>query len=155
MVDRAKERSLKELCLHDGSSDLDERLSREDYSTLGDSPYVTGKFKVPEVLNELIIEVIVGLEELKIIFREFQVRKIIDDLLNACHDCIAAVLRNIPEECVEINDRIAAAVIKITVCHGKLIEVREHAHVGSFVPHTVIHLKYLRDSPYIRILQFP
>ena len=144
MVDRAEESSLKELCLHDRTSDLDKGFSREDNSSFRDGPDVTCEFEVPEIIDELIVEVIVCLEELQIPFGEVKVRQIIDNLLDTCHYGIAAVLGNIPEECVEINDSIAASVIKITVCHGQLIEIREHAHVGSFIPHSVVHFQYLR-----------
>ena len=146
MVDRAEERSLEELCLDDRSSDLNEGFPREHYGSFGNSPYVTSKFKVPEVFDELVTEVIVGLEEFQVSFGEMEVGQIIDNLLNAGHYGISAALGYIPEECVEIYDRIAASVIKITVCHGQLIEIREHTHVGSFIPHSIVHIKYLRHG---------
>ena len=146
MVDRAKECRLKELCLDNGSSYLDKGFPREHYGSLGDRPYVTSKFKVSEVFNELVTEVIIVLEEFQVSFGEMEVGQIIDNLLHTGHYGISAALRYISEECIEIHDGIAASVIEITVCHGQLIEIREHAHVGSFIPHTVVHIKYLRGG---------
>ena len=139
MVDRAEKRSLKELCLNDRASDLYKRLLGEYNRTFGYRPYVTRKLEVSQITDEVVVEVIVLFEESQIVFRELKAGKIIDNLFQSCHNGISAVLGDISEEHVEINYLIPVPAVQITVGHGELIEIREHTHVGSVIPHTVIH----------------
>ena len=72
VVDRAKESGLKELSLNDRSSDFDKRFFREHDSSFRDRPYVTSELEISKVINEVFLEMIVVLEESKVIFRELE-----------------------------------------------------------------------------------
>ena len=74
---------------------------------------------------EVLIEAL-PYEKLDILLGKPEVFKIIRKLSETCHNGKAAVIRDRPEIKVEIAYLLPRSVQKVTICHGKLIEICKH-----------------------------
>ena len=111
---------------------MDDRFVREDRGAFGNGPHIAGEFEVPEIVEEVIRET-AGLEVVEVLLGEVQAVQIVHHLLEAGRDDVAAVVRHMAVEQVEVTDRILQPVMEIATTHGQLIEVCQHGDVEVFV----------------------
>ena len=92
-----------------------------------------------------------------IILKIFQ---IIDQLLHAGHDGVAAAVGNTAEEHIKIGDLISDSRFKIAAAHGQLVEIGEHGQIvaaeivflhekAPFTEHRMAALRIVK-SPTVR-----
>ena len=123
---------IDELGLDDRAADMDDGFVREDRSAFGNGPHVAGELEVPEVVEEVVREA-AGLQVRKVFLGEVQVVQVVHHLLETGRDDVAAVVRDMTVEEVEVTDGVLQPVMEIATTHGQLVEVGEHGDVEVFV----------------------
>ena len=140
MVDDVQDGRLDQLRLHDRRNDLDERLSREDQRSLGDAVDITRELEVREIVQEVGVKGVKAPKVLDILAGEVQLIEVLDQLLHAAHDAVAAAERVDTEKRVEDDGLVLILVLEITLHHRQLIEVGEQRQIlsvhcfSSFLP---------------------
>ena len=132
VVEEHQHGRLDELRLDDRAADMDDGFVREDRSAFGNGPHVAGKLEVPEVVEEVVREA-AGLQVRKVFLGEVQVVQVVHHLLETGRDDVAAVVRDMTVEEVEVTDGVLQTVMEIATTHGQLVEVGEHGDVEVFV----------------------
>ena len=129
MIDGKKNHGFNQLCLNHGTSDGDNRLTRENRRSLGNRPDIAGKLEIAKIIEKFICEAFF-LQKGKILLREAEILKIVKKLTDACHDGKAAVIGNLSEEHIKPGNFVFHAVLEIAVCHCQLIEIHEHCEIS-------------------------
>ena len=128
MVEEHQHGRLDELRLDDRTADVDDRLVREDRCAFRNGPDVAGELKGPEIVEEVVRKA-AGLEVVEVLLGKVQAVQVVHHLLEAGRDDVAAVVRHMAVEQVEVADGILQPVMEIATTHGQLIEVCEHGDV--------------------------
>mgnify|MGYP006874108728 CR=1 FL=1 len=137
VVDSQQNHRFHQLCLDDRTFHGDNRLVREDGSSLFHCPNVAGETKVCKVIQELFVEHLLRAQVFYIVLFKAQILKIATYPLESADYRISAGIRVLSEEHVEIRDLVAHIRMKIASSHGKLIEIREKCKM-LFVEHTSV-----------------
>ena len=114
---------LDELRLDHRSGDRDERLAGEHGRALGHSPHVAFELEVPQVVEKRLGETAAPAQVRDVLLGEVQVLEIVDQLLDARHDRIAAPIGHAAEEHVKVRAAVGDAFFKVAVRHRELIKV--------------------------------
>ena len=104
MIDNQKNHRFYKLRLNHRSSDRENRFMRKNRRTFRHCPNITGKPKVSEVFQKFFAENTFPSEKFYIFFRKLQIFKVIDNLFDPCHNGVAASVRDLSEEHIEICD---------------------------------------------------
>ena len=72
-----------------------------------------------------------GFEVSDVVVRKVQIFNILNQLLNASHNCKATVVRDMSEKHVKIYNGVPIAIGKIAIGHGDFIEIREHREISG------------------------
>ena len=139
MVDAEEHHGFYKLGLNGRAPHGDNGLAGEDRRALGDGPNITGKFKVPQIVQKLPAEDMLGMEILNVLLCKAQVLQIVHQLLHPCHNGKAAVIRHLAEEHVKIADGVLIAVGKVSVRHRQLVKIGQHGQVGFLVAFVHVH----------------
>ena len=131
MVDGEQQHSLQQLRLNHRSANDHDRLVGEDRCALRHSPDIALKVEVCKIVQKLLAENSSAAQIVDILLIELQILHIVDELLQACKDGKAAIVRDFPEKHIEYRNGILLAALKIAVRHGQLIEVDEHCQVAG------------------------
>ena len=138
MVGNKQSYGFHKLSLHCGSFNYDNRLSRENGSTLRNTPHVAFEFEIAKIIQEFFGKTALAPEELNVIVGEAKVLHIVDKLLQSGEDGKAAVVGNTAEKHVKNRNSVFHTLFEVAVHHSKLVKIREHAQV-SFVPVHNLH----------------
>ena len=129
MVDGEQDHGFHELCLNHRSRNGDQWLAGEYRRTFRHCPNVTLELKMSEIVEECFGKAAASAQVFDIFFSKMQVFEIVDQLLNASHDGIAATIRDATEKHVKICAAIRDSFFKIAMCHGKFIKVGQHGQI--------------------------
>ena len=129
MVDREQNHGFDEPGLDDRSPDGDDRFVREDGSAFRNRPHIAGKPEILQIGEEVFTEQVPASQIGDVLRRKGKAAQILHHLLDPGHDRQASVIRNMPEEHVEVGDLIAESVLKKTVRLGQLIKIGEHGQI--------------------------
>ncbi len=129
VVDGEQHHGFDKLRLHHRPAHGDNRLMRENRRTLRDRPYVAGKFKMAQIIEEFLAENLLGAQVFDVRLGKRKVPEVIDQLLNAGHDRQAAAVRDFPEEHIEIGDLVAPAVGEKPVGHRQLVKIGQQRQI--------------------------
>ena len=129
MVDAQQQIGLNELGFDGRGPDGDQRLLGEDHGALGHGPDVAGELEILQIFQEFLGKEVATPQVGDVLLVEVELLDVADDLLETGCDAEAAAVGAAPEEEVKVGDAVAVTVLKITVCHGQLVEVAEHGQV--------------------------
>ena len=145
MVDGHQQHGFNQLCLHERTPYAYDRFSREYGATFPDRPDIAGKFKMPEIVKECFAESIQAAKVIQIFFAETKVLQIMNQLLNAGHDGVAAAIRNVTEKEVKVGSRLLKSPAEITIGHGQFVKIRQHRDITSCQPVIFAHTQTASD----------
>ena len=131
MVDDIEDRRLHELCFHDRSNDLYHGLSGEHKGSFGNSVDRACEVEVGKIGEEILVKDAESAKIIDVLFAEMKFFDILYKLFDSAHDRIAAAEGIISEECVEDDSIVLFLILKISLHHGKLIEICEQCQVLS------------------------
>ena len=129
MVDGQQYHGFDELRLNHRPGNGHERLTGEYGRAFRHGPDIALEFEMPQIVQECFGKAAAAAEVFDIFVGEMQVFKVVDQLLNARHDGVAAAIRYAAEEHVKIGPPVGDAFFKIAMRHGELIEIGQHGQV--------------------------
>ena len=135
MVELHKHICFDKLSLRRFGAHGDKRLAGEYDSSLGNSPHITLKAEVLEILKEFFVEYSLGAEIFNVLGIEMQVVDIIYDLFKSGGYGISGVVGIVAVKYVKIDVCVAQAAFFIAVRHGQLVKITKHCKVSVDVFH--------------------
>ena len=123
VIERKQKECFNKLCLHRTCSYRQNRLTREDRGSLGNSPDVAGKAEGAQIVEESFGKLLLGTQKVQIFLGKMQIGNIIDDLLQSCGNCITAAVGYSAEEHIEIGNFIAFSGEEVAVCHRQFVKI--------------------------------
>ncbi len=131
MVDDVQDGGLHQLGLHDGGDDLDHRLPGEHDGALWNGIDIAGEPEGLQVLEKVRPEHAQGGQIVDVLLVEMQFLDVLDDLLQAGGDGVAAVAGVPTVEGVEDHGLVQVLVHEISLHHGELVQVCHQGEVLS------------------------
>ena len=102
-----------------------------DDGPLGESVHIAPEMEIPEPFQKFLVKAAEGAEVVYVLVLEVEVDEIIDDLLEARENGVAAVVGILAVEEVEDDPVAGVLAAEIAVAHGHFVEVHHHAQVAS------------------------
>ncbi len=102
-----------------------------DDGPLGESVHIAPEMEIPEPFQKFLVKAAEGAEVVYVLVLEVEVDEIIDDLLEARENGVAAVVGILAVEEVEDDPVAGFLAAEIAVAHGHFVEVHHHAQVAS------------------------
>ena len=163
MIDGQQNKGFNQLSFNSRSPNCHNRLLGENRCTFRNSPDITGKPKILEIFKKILGENIAATKIFNIFSGKMEIPNIIDDLFKTRCNCKAAVIRASTEEYIKVANSVLITVLKISITHGKFIEIAEHCQiqliVGSHVQHLfrfydfIIKQYHTNSNPFIDTIQ--
>ena len=113
---------------HDRRDDLDQRLARENDRTLRHGIDVTGKMKVCQIGEKVLIKDVQSAQVVDVIRIKMQVLNIFNDLFHSGADGIATTRRIGAVESVKHNG-VIVVVFEISLHHGHFIQICQQGQI--------------------------
>ena len=129
MVDQNQKHRFDKLCLDSRTTYDDQRLVREDGSTLRNRPHVTRKFEVVQIIQELLIEYSLASQIFNIFLGKLQIFDVFNQLLNTGNNSYTALIRHRTEEHIKIHRTFTIVGAEKAVSHRQLIKISEHRQI--------------------------
>ena len=129
VVDAQQGVSLNELGLRRRRPDRNQRFIGEYRRSLGHRPDVPGKAEGPQIVQEILFKKALCPQVGNILFVKMQILDILDQLLQAGSNGIAAAIGNPAEKDVKIGNALLHPLTEIAVGHGHLVEVEQHRQI--------------------------
>ena len=136
MVDDIEDRGLHQLRFHDRSDDLEKRFLRENHSSFRDRPDIARETEVQKVFQKVLVKCPRGAQIINIILVEAKSLHVVDHLVKAGTDRVAAAVRIGTVEGIK-HDLWISSCLEITLHHGQLIEVGEKCQLHG--THSNLH----------------
>ena len=140
VVDGQQQIGLQQLGLDGGGPHGEDGLVGEDGGALRHGEDVAGEAEVGQIGQKFLVKHLPAPEILDVLRLEVEVLDVLNDLLQARGNGVAALVGDTAEEEVKVGDAILIAGLKISVAHGQLIEIAQHGHVQFLV---CVHSKIL------------
>lgn len=126
MVDHHQHVGFDKLCFDGLGTHGHQGLAGEYYSSLGNSPDITGEFEAAQVVKELFAKAIFVAQVLDILLVKVQVVDVLHNLLKSRHNGVAPVVGVGSVKHVEICDLVLKTASKVTVAHGQFVKITQH-----------------------------
>ena len=117
------------MSLHCGRTYGHQRLTRENNRTLRHRPDITCKFKGTQIIKKLLTEAALLAQVGNIVLIKVQIVDVLNHLLKACGNGIAAVIGVGAIKHVKVRDGVAHTLFKVAVCHRHFIIVKQHREI--------------------------
>ena len=132
VIEHEKHVGFDQLRLDRRGADGENRLVRENGSSLGNSPDVAGEAEAFEVFEKLLVKNALGAEVRDVVIVKVKLFDVVDNLLKTCRNSEAAVVGNRAEKYVELHLALVEVVFEVAVGHGEFIEVTQHSQIFFF-----------------------
>ena len=130
MVDAKQYHCFDKLCLNNGALYRNNRLTRENWRTLGTSPYVAGKFEILKIIKKLFVKTL-SAKQSNIVFTECKRFEVFDKLLNTCHNRKTAAIGHGTVEHIENSLAVCHTVVEIALSHGQLVKIHKRRQIAA------------------------
>ena len=86
-----------------------------------------------QIFQEFFAEQILAAQIFDVLIRKLQALQVVNQLIQAGHNGIAAAIRYSPEEHVKICDIVRHVGLKISMGHGNFIKVSQHSQIQFLI----------------------
>ena len=130
MIYRKEYIGFHKLRFNNRGADGEDRLTREDYASLRNRPYISGEAKGAQIIEKFTVEDSLGAQIFDVVLAEAQILYIACDLLQSAGYRITAAVRIFAEKYVEVCDFVSHSRMEISAAHRDFVEIGQKSEAG-------------------------
>ena len=130
VINDGQERRLHQLCFHNRSDHLYQRLSRKYHGSFRNGIDVAAEMKASQIIQKIFVKNAQTLQIRNILIGKFEIFNIVNCLFQSCCNGVASVAGIFSVKNIKYHFLLCVA-LKVTLHHGQFIKIRHQGKVHS------------------------